>query len=78
MRTGYDSKYVVCPFYRRNDTNRICCEGVEDNNTINLVFGSSREMIEYEKCFCDDMDFHQECLLYQMLKKKYEEENGDV
>ena len=73
-RTGYDSKYVVCPFYHRNDTNRICCEGVEDNNTINLVFASNREMVEYEKCFCDDMDFHKECLLYQMLIKKYEEE----
>ena len=69
---GKESKYVVCPFYHKSDTNRIFCEGVSDNNTLNLVFGSRKEMADYEKCFCDDMDFHRECLLYQMLNKKWE------
>ena len=71
-RTGYDSKYAVCPFYRKNGINRICCEGVEENNTLNVVFETTREMVDYEKCYCDDMVFHKECLLYQMLAKKWE------
>ena len=67
----FESKYAVCPFYHRNANNRICCEGVEDNNTLNVVFGSTKDMIDYEKCYCDDIVYHKECLLYQMLMKKY-------
>lgn len=67
------SKYAVCPFYHRNDTNRICCEGVEDNNTINIVFGAKQDMLAYEKHFCDNIERHKKCLVYQMLNKKYEE-----
>lgn len=70
------SKYVVCPFYHRNDTNRICCEGVEDNNTLNIVFGAKQDMLDYERHFCDDMEMHKCCLLYQMLNKKWEDKNG--
>lgn len=68
----YISKYVVCPFYHRNDTNRICCEGVSKTNTVNLVFESPKKTLEYEKQFCDEMDRHKECLVYQMLMKKWE------
>lgn len=69
----YISKYVVCPFYRRNDTNRICCEGVSFENTLNIVFESEKGMVRYEKRFCDSMDHHKNCLVYQMLNRKYEE-----
>ena len=69
----YCSKYVVCPFYRRNEVNRICCEGVEDNNSLNLVFGAHKDMVEYERLFCDDMIFHKDCRIYQMLIQKWEE-----
>ena len=70
---GKELKSVVCPFYHKTGTERIYCEGTEDNNTINLVFGSRQEMFDYEQCFCDDMDFHKDCLIYQMLMKKWEE-----
>lgn len=70
----YVSKYVVCPFYRRNDTNRICCEGVDETCTVNVVFECKPAMLDYEKHFCDSMERHKECLLYQMLLKKWEEE----
>ncbi|MBO4979440.1 MAG: hypothetical protein J6D16_03440 [Clostridia bacterium] len=70
----YVSKYVVCPFYRRNDINRICCEGVTEACTVNVVFECKSAMLDYERCFCDSMERHKECLLYQMLLKKWEEE----
>lgn len=69
----YVSKYVVCPFYRRNDTNRICCEGVNENNTLNIVFGTKQDVLNYEKHFCDSIELHKNCLVYQMLAKKWEE-----
>ena len=70
----YESKYVVCPFYRRNDTNRICCEGVDDTNTLNLVFGSKPALLEYEKRYCNSIDNHKRCLLCQMLSSKWEDQ----
>ena len=70
----YTSKYVVCPFYHKNKTNRICCEGVSKGNTLNVVFESEKGMVRYENRFCDSMDNHKNCLIYQMLDKKYEEE----
>ena len=69
----YVSKYVVCPFYHCNETNRIRCEGVGKKNTINLVFESKQGMLDYEKHYCDSMVLHKECLLYKMLNKKWED-----
>lgn len=71
----YVSKYVVCPFYRRNDTNRICCEGVSNSNTLNLVFETKAKTLEYERHFCNDIIRHKDCLVCKMLTKKWEEKN---
>ena len=72
----YVSKYVVCPFYRRNDTNRICCEGVDKTNTINLVFESKEKTLEYERHFCNDILAHKDCLICRMLIDKWEAKDG--
>ena len=72
----YVSKYVVCPFYRRNDTNRICCEGVDKSNTINLVFESKEKTLDYERVFCNDIVKHKDCLICRMLMEKWSEEDG--
>ena len=47
----YVSKYTVCPFYHRHDTNRICCEGTSDENTINLVFSDTKKLKDYAISF---------------------------
>ena len=67
----YESKYVVCPFYRRHESNKICCEGIDETNTINLVFEDSKQLKEYGICFCNDIKCHKSCMLYQMLNQKY-------
>lgn len=72
----YVSKYVVCPFYRRNDTNRICCEGVDKTNTINIVFECKEKALEYQRHFCNDIVNHRKCWLCRMLNAKWEEEHG--
>ena len=67
----YVSKYVVCPFYRKHSDNRICCEGTDDDNTINLVFGDSKRLKEYGLSFCNDSKCYKGCMVYQMLNQKY-------
>lgn len=69
----YVSKYAKCPYYRRHDTNRICCEGTSDDNTINIVFGSKQDLKEYERAYCNDIFGCRDCPLHKMLDKKYED-----
>lgn len=69
----YTSEYVVCPFYNRNKPNRICCEGVDKSNTLNVVFESQTMMHEYVVNYCNSIDNYKSCLLCQMLTKKWEE-----
>ena len=76
---GFISKYAVCPYYRKNDTNRICCEGVEDNNVVHLVFGTPQEWRAYEERFCNSMENYNKCKLCQMLDRKWsEEDNAEI
>ena len=65
------SKYVVCPFYRRHDNNRICCEGTTDDNTINVVFGDSKKLKEHTVTYCEDISNYKRCQVCKMLSEKY-------
>lgn len=67
------AKFVKCPFYRRSDNNRICCEGLEDLTTINLVFQDSNQQRGYKKRLCCDIRCYKDCLIYKMLITKYPE-----
>lgn len=67
----YISKYVVCPYYHRHDTNRVCCEGTNEENTINLVFGNGRQLKTYCVMYCNSLEGHRRCLLFRALNLKY-------
>lgn len=67
----YVSKYAVCPFYHRHDDNRICCEGTDKHNTINVVFGGKYELKEYSIKFCYDIFNYKNCLICKALNTKY-------
>lgn len=67
----YISKYVACPYYSRHDGNRICCEGLDPSNTINLVFENKKHQKEYGYTYCNDVKRCRKCKIYQMLDAKY-------
>lgn len=69
----YISKYAMCPFYRRHDDNRICCEGLNKTNTINLVFEAPTKLKEYEVAHCNDIGGCRRCRIYQMLDRNWRE-----
>ena len=64
-------KFVVCPFYRWSDPNRICCEGLDDTNTNNLVFGDPGNTRNFIHNYCSDMMRFKYCSVYRMLIGKY-------
>lgn len=67
----YVSKYAVCPFYHRNDDNRICCEGTDERNTINIVFEGKNQLKEYSVIHCNSIEGCKSCLIYKALDTKY-------
>lgn len=68
---AFDSKYVVCPFYRTNDNNRVCCDGVSEGNTINVVFGDSTRRKRYMECYCNSIENYKNCKICEMLRDKW-------
>lgn len=76
MSVHYESKYAACPYYHRHENNRICCEGTNDTNTLNLVFGDTNSMKAYSKRYCNDLERCKRCMIYQALDRKYKEQEG--
>lgn len=70
----YDAKYAVCPYYRRISNNRICCEGLDKRNTINLVFEDVSGIVRHKNDYCFNIDNYPRCRICGMLDRKYEDE----
>ena len=72
-----DARYAACPYYleAHNEIQRrqcrIRCEGVSSGNTINLVFGDEKVRDKYKRVFCYSIHKCRECLIHQMLNRKY-------
>ncbi len=69
----WNSKFVVCPFYKNDTTNSIVCEGLEKNTTLVQNFGDVKRKREYLSAICCARSW---CLCYiaEMLNKKYAED----
>lgn len=67
------SKFVKCPFYHNNDSNRIKCEGLSEGNTLHLVFENPIERARFMREHCNKIDACQSCLIHQVLSVKWEE-----
>ena len=52
-------------------TPTIRCEGVSNGNSIRLVFGDEKVRIKYKKTFCYSVHGCRQCLIHQMLNRKY-------
>ena len=70
-------KSVLCPFYSEEDAQMILCEGVEDNTSLHLAFGSPACLKAYKHRFCCGTKF-KKCRIARMLYQKYEEEDGNA
>ena len=70
-KSGYKSKYVVCPYYRHHDGNCIHCEGIDKTNSIHVVFGDKAKMKEFCDRHCNSFKGYPKCLVCKALNKKY-------
>ena len=75
-KSRYVDKFVTCPYYKWSDPNRICCEGVEDNNSTNLIFGNPLNARGYMRDYCCTQYGMKRCQIYNMLNRKYGVKDG--
>lgn len=66
------SIYVKCPYYRREEKQKIFCEGVQEGTSIHLAFDSPANLKRYMECYCKK-EFNQ-CILAQMQNRKWDYE----
>ncbi|MBP3554003.1 MAG: hypothetical protein J6K63_00030 [Clostridia bacterium] len=69
----YNSAKAVCPYYHKCDSNRVCCDGVEDGTSIHLVFGDSKRQKAYRERFCNSLERYQTCKLCEMFDRLHED-----
>lgn len=67
----YASERVKCPYYRKNDSNRIVCEGFKKKTYINITFEDTKKLKEYKEQYCNDIQNYNDCMICAMLNKKY-------
>lgn len=70
MPESYISKNVRCPFYRKEKQNKISCEGVTKESSLNLIFPSIEKRKHYEERFC--CADYKRCYIAHMLIDKWE------
>lgn len=76
MPVSYNDKWVKCPYYGRDDSNGIICEGVQEGTALRLMFNQKKggkdveSKMAYMHRFC--MEDYYFCPICEMLDNKYE------
>lgn len=71
---SYKAVDVGCPFFKRDDgSHRITCEGLVDKSSITLFFQKKSGFETQMNVFC--CKHYQNCEIYEIVMKKYEEDN---
>lgn len=71
MPTIFDDVEAKCPFFKYSGKQKIACEGITDDCTTWLMFSSEQKRNLHRKIFCNAR--YQNCEIFIMLNKKYEE-----
>lgn len=69
----YESHLAICPFYLKEDTLRIHCEGVNGETVTHVVFNDNMSKKKYKKEYCYTPNYKQ-CRFCIMLYSKYPEQ----
>lgn len=72
MGKRIQSLRALCPFYKSEDSQRICCEGLLPRSSIHVAFADSNDRREFGRTHCKSWDY-EACPLCQMHMKRYQE-----
>lgn len=65
-----EDTYAACPYYKRDDKQMICCEGIESGTVIRLTFSSAIRHKDYKDQYCRHC--WRQCQVAQMQNRRYE------
>lgn len=68
---------VQCPYYRKNYSDKLICEGAQNGMNICMTFPSHGAMIDYKGRFCRRSHYSQ-CVLAAMLDRKWQKKATKV
>ena len=71
MPTIYEDANVKCPYYRKYQPNRICCEGFKPKTGLNMTFEDSRKRQRYMDAYCNNLQNYKNCIICFALNIKY-------
>lgn len=80
MKSSYIDKYIVCPFYSREEgsvTRKIHCEGFKEGTHLHICFDTKKLKKLHKKDFCKNENGFQKCPLYPVIDNKYEDGDSD-
>lgn len=69
---GYQSKYVVCPFYHQEKAFQILCEGFCKSCSLQITFTSKESLLLHREIHCESFDGYPKCPLFPVINKQYE------
>jgi len=68
MRSGF----VICPYYRKDTPETICCEGVTQESKLLLRFATKAHKLRHMALFCESQ--YRMCELYRAVDQQYDTE----
>lgn len=68
---SYVDKYVKCPFYHREESFKIICEGIDPSTSTVLMFHMQDGLKLFKKSHCYALN--SKCPIAKMLYSKYDE-----
>lgn len=73
-KNTWDDKFVKCPFFHKNENNKIVCDGMITRTTLHIVFVSAEDKKNYLKALCCSMKGYHDCPISKMLEDNYKDE----
>jgi hypothetical protein len=77
MPNVYDAVNVKCPYYRKYESNRICCEGLKEGTGINMTFENCNKRKQYMVNYCNSIGNYKKCMICYTLDRKYGVKDGE-
>lgn len=71
MPTKWIDKLIKCPFYKREENNRIVCEGISERSTLSPAYEHHDEKMEHMKKHCMSIEGCRRCPIYSLLDRLY-------
>lgn len=67
----YVSKEAVCPFYHKEEGNKIHCEGFCKTCNLQTTFSRRELLYVHKQIHCNSFEGYPKCPLYEIINKQY-------